>query len=82
MEEARLFAFVMLVMGPNLGRTLFSLLIPLIPAASTKFVTKVGKGMCLFSVGKIPHYTPYHLSIINNLPIHYLIQELNFLHAW
>ena len=50
MEAARLFAYVMLVMGPDLGRTLFSLLRPLIPAASTKFVTKVGKGMCLFSV--------------------------------
>ena len=50
MEAARLFAYVLLVKGPSLGRTLFSLLEPLILAASTKFVTKVGKGMSLFSV--------------------------------
>ena len=53
MEAARLFSSVMLVIGPSLGRTLFSLLEPLISTASTKFVTKVGKGMCLFSVGDL-----------------------------
>ena len=73
------------VMGPSLGRTLFSLPEPLIPIASTKFVTTVGKGMCLFSVGgpwKIPHYTPYYQSIVNNFPFHYLIQKLDFFLAW
>ena len=50
MEAARLFSYVLLVMGPNIRHTLFSLLEPLIPTASTKFVTRVGKGMFLFSV--------------------------------
>ena len=50
MVAAQPFSSVMLVIGPNLGRTFFSLLKPLILAASTKFVTKVGKGMCLFLV--------------------------------
>ena len=53
MEAARLFAYVLLVIGPNLGRTLFSLLEPLIQTASTKFVTKVVKGMCLISAQKV-----------------------------
>ena len=53
MEAARLFASVLFVMGPSLWRTLFSLLEPLIQEDSTKFVTKVGKGMCLFSVGDL-----------------------------
>ena len=53
MEAARLFAYVLFVMGPSLGQTLFSLLEPLIPAASTKFVTRVGKGMYLFLVGDL-----------------------------
>ena len=47
------FASILLVMGPSLGRTLFSLLEPLISIASTEFVTKVGKGMCLFSIGDL-----------------------------
>ena len=53
MEAAQLFASVLLMMGPSPGRTLFSLLEPIILATSTKFVTKVGKGMCLFSVGDL-----------------------------
>ena len=53
MEAARLFSSILFVMGPSLGRTLFSLSEPLIPTASTKFVTRVGKGMCLFSVGDL-----------------------------
>ena len=53
MEAAQLFAYILFVMGPSLGQALFSLLKPLIPTASTKFVTKVGKGMCLFSVGDL-----------------------------
>ena len=53
MEAAQLFAYVLLMMGPIQGRTLFSLLEPLILVASTKFVTKVWKGMCLFSVGDL-----------------------------
>ena len=53
MQAAQLFASIFLVIGPSLGKTFFSLLEPLIPAASTKFVTKVGKGICLFSVGDL-----------------------------
>ena len=53
MEAARIFASVLFVMGPSLGRTLFSLPEPLIPTVYTKFVTKVGKGMCLFLVGDL-----------------------------
>ena len=40
MEAAWLFSYVLLVMGPNLGRTLFSLLEPLILAASIVEYTK------------------------------------------
>ena len=53
MEAARRFAYVLFVMGPSLGQTLFSLSDPFISTASTKFVTRVGKGMCLFSVGDL-----------------------------
>ena len=53
MEAARLFSYVWFVMGPNLGITLFSLLNPLIPATSTRFVTKVENGICLFSIGDL-----------------------------
>ena len=53
MEVARILASGLFVMGPSLGRTLFTLSEPLIPAASTRFVTKVRKGMCLFSVGDL-----------------------------
>ena len=48
MEVTQLFASILFVIGPSLGRTLFSLPEPLILAASTKFVARVGKGMCLF----------------------------------
>ena len=47
-DAARLLAFVWLVMGPSFGRILFSLTTPLIPAASIRFVTIDGKGICLF----------------------------------
>ena len=42
-EAARLLAYVLFVMGPSLGRTLFSLPEPLLPAASTRFVIRVMK---------------------------------------
>ena len=53
MEATRLFAYVWFMMGPNLGRIIFSLNNPLIPVASTIFVTNVGNGICLFSVGDL-----------------------------
>ena len=78
-------ASILFVMGPSLGITLFSLPELLIPTASTKVVTRVGKGdVHVLSWGpkKIPHYTPYYQSIVNNFPIHYLIQKLDFFLAW
>ena len=61
-DAALLMASVWLVMGPSLGRILFSLTTPLILAASTRFVTRDGNGMCLLSVGDyrkslITHHT-------------------------
>ena len=49
-DAARLLASVWLIMGPSFGRIIFSLTTPLIPAASTIFVTKDGNGICLLSV--------------------------------
>ena len=49
-DVAQLLAFVWLVMGPSLGRTLFSLTNPLIPAVSTRFVTRDVNGICLLPV--------------------------------
>ena len=76
-ETAWLFSYVWFVMGPSIGRTLFSLLEPLIPAASTRFVTRGGNGMCLFSVGDLRKpliiNTPYDQGIVNNFSSHYLI---------
>ena len=62
MDAARLLAFIWLVMGPIFGRILFSPTTPLIPAASTRFITRDGNGICLFSVGDcrkslITHHT-------------------------
>ena len=50
-DAAWLLASVWLVMSPNFGIILFSLTTPLIPAASTRFVTRDGNGMRLISVG-------------------------------
>ena len=49
-DAARLLASVWFVIGPSLGRTLFYLTIPLIPAASTMFFTRDGNGICILSV--------------------------------
>ena len=49
-DAARLLASVWLVIGPSLGRILFSLTTPLNPEASTRFVTRDGNGICLLSV--------------------------------
>ena len=47
-DAARLLASIWLVMGPIFGRILFSLTTALIPAASTRFVTRDGNGICPF----------------------------------
>ena len=45
---ALLLAYVILVMGPKRGGTIFSLLGPFILATSTNLVTNAGYGMYLF----------------------------------
>ena len=59
-DAARLLASVLFVIGPNLGSTLFSLATPLIPAASTRLVTRDGNGICLLS------YENYRKSLITH----------------
>ena len=48
-DVARLLSSVLFVIDPNLGSTIFFLVTPLIPAASTRLVTRDGNGICLLS---------------------------------
>ena len=59
-DAAWLLASVLFVIGPNLGSTLFSLVAPLIPAASTRLVTSDRNGICLLS------YENYRKSLITH----------------